>query len=466
MSGALPIKVDHLLHPNRTGRERIEYQAGWNPESVLHTMSAFANDFNNLGGGYIVLGVEEHNGRPLLPPKGLDPDSIEGIRNSLLDLGNSAIRPLYHPIAADYEIEGRMILVLWAPGGETRPYQAKVSLGKRHPEWAYYVRKLGSTERATREVERELFSLAATVPFDDRYCQTSSLDDLSHRLVCEYLRDIGSDPSQEAHRHSIADLGQRMNIIGGLPEALSPKNVGLMFFNEQPHRIFPATQINVVWLPDGPGGDRFEEKEFRGPLSAILKGAIRHIDRNFLKQTVVKFPHKPQSERFWNFPIGAIEEAIVNAMYHRSYETHEPVEVCITHEEVLVLSYPGADRSIRMEDFRKGQVVSRRYRNRRIGEFLKELDLAKARSTGIPRIFRAMRRNGSPDPIFESDDERTWFRVRLPVHEQVGLTAYPGYPPSDRSSLKSVVGTFRFQESWNNWPSNGKRNERHGHATS
>ena len=184
------------------------------------------------------------------------------------------------------------------------------------------------------------------------------------------------------------------------PEALFPKNVGLLFFNDQPHKFFPATQIDVVWFPDGPGGDRFEEKEFRGPLSVILSEAIGYIERNYLKETVVKVPHKPQAERFWNFPIGAIEEALVNAIYHRSYQEREPVEVRITVEELMVLSYPGADRSIRMEDFKRGQAVSRRYRNRRIGEFLKELDLAEARSTGVPKIFRAMRRNGSPDPVF------------------------------------------------------------------
>ncbi len=117
----------------------------------------------------------------------------------------------------------------------------------------------------------------------------------------------------------------------------------------------------------------------------------------------------------------AIEEALVNAIDHRSYEEREPVEVRITRDELLVLSYPGADRSIRMDDFKQGQAVSRRYRNRRIGEFLKELDLAEACSTGVPKIFTAMQQNGSPEPIFESDENRTWFRVRLPVHERALL---------------------------------------------
>ena len=47
------------------------------------------------------------------------------------------------------------------------------------------------------------------------------------------------------------------------------------------------------------------------------------------------------------------------------------------------------------------------YRNRRIGEFLKELELAEGRSTGVPKILRAMRQNGSLEPVFESDEDRT-----------------------------------------------------------
>lgn len=88
----------------------------------------------------------------------------------------------------------------------------------------------------------------------------------------------------------------------------------------------------------------------------------------------------------------------------------------ISREELVVLSFPGPDRSIRLADFEAGRAVSRRYRNRRIGEFLKELDLTEWRSTGIPKILKVMAANGSPAPLFETDDERASFVVRLPVH--------------------------------------------------
>ncbi len=83
---------------------------------------------------------------------------------------------------------------------------------------------------------------------------------------------------------------------------------------------------------------------------------------------------------------------------------------------MVVLSFPGPDRSIKLEDLRAGRAVSRRYRNRRIGEFLKELDLTEGRATGIPKILKVMATNGSPAPVFETDEERTSFVVRLPCH--------------------------------------------------
>ncbi len=71
-----------------------------------------------------------------------------------------------------------------------------------------------------------------------------------------------------------------------------------------------------------------------------------------------------------------------------------------------------------MEDFEKGKVIARRYRNRRIGDFLKELDLSEGRSTGVPKIRRNMQQNGSPKARFETDKDRTYFLATLPIHPE------------------------------------------------
>ena len=111
-----------------------------------------------------------------------------------------------------------------------------------------------------------------------------------------------------------------------------------------------------------------------------------------------------------------VKEALANAVYHRSYEIWEPLEVRILPYGVTIASYPGPDRSVDIDDLRTGHGVTRRYRNRRIGELLKELNLTESRGTGIPKILRAIKKNGSPLPVFERDEDRTFFVARFPIH--------------------------------------------------
>lgn len=57
---AIPINIEELLRQQVIESTRIEYKSDWNPEPVLHSITAFANDFDNLGGGYIVIGVDRN----------------------------------------------------------------------------------------------------------------------------------------------------------------------------------------------------------------------------------------------------------------------------------------------------------------------------------------------------------------------------------------------------------------------
>ena len=56
---ALPINIEQLILGKVVEWERLDFKQGWNPEDVLHTTCAFANDIHNWGGGYIIVGVEE-----------------------------------------------------------------------------------------------------------------------------------------------------------------------------------------------------------------------------------------------------------------------------------------------------------------------------------------------------------------------------------------------------------------------
>ena len=123
-----------------------------------------------------------------------------------------------------------------------------------------------------------------------------------------------------------------------------------------------------------------------------------------------------------NYPFNALEEAISNAVYHKSYSDEAPVEIQVFPDKITVLSYPGPMPPITNIDLQQRRVVSRAYRNRRIGDFLKELDLTEGKSTGLPIIRDTMAANGNPEPVFYTDEGLVLFMVTLPCHPELIVT--------------------------------------------
>lgn len=50
---------------------------------------------------------------------------------------------------------------------------------------------------------------------------------------------------------------------------------------------------------------------------------------------------------------------------------------------------------------------------------MKEIHLTEGCGTGIPTIRRAMNRNNSPEPAFETDDQSAYFLTVLSVNPEV-----------------------------------------------
>jgi ATP-dependent DNA helicase RecG len=97
--------------------------------------------------------------------------------------------------------------------------------------------------------------------------------------------------------------------------------------------------------------------------------------------------------------------------------SYEPVTIEIEPDCINIMNFPGIDRSISEKTIAEGKrFVSRYYRNRRLGEFLKELDLSEGHSSGIPTIQEELEKNGSPRAEFFTDEDRRAMRIRIPIH--------------------------------------------------
>lgn len=410
----LPINIQSLVHGNTIEWERLEFKQGWNPEDVIHSMCAFANDLHNWGGGYIIVGVAENNGQPVLPPAGLQQNQLDAIQGEIVQLGHR-IQPNYFPIMQPYVFEGQHILVLWCPAGDNRPYTAPTTLGNGAQRQAY-VRVGSRSIIAQGENLRRLQELTARIPFDDRVNNQATIQDFDLGLIQAHLQEVRSDLFEESRNMPFEDLCRTMYIAKGPNEDLRPVNVGLLFFSRTPEKFFARTWIELVWHKDASGRE-FKEYYFKGPLQKQLRDALSFFETNIISEQVIKRPDKAEAERFYNFPFDAVEETLSNAVYHKSYELGSPIEVQVWPDKMEVLSYPGPVPPVNAQVLSTHKrIIAREYRNRRIGDFLKELRLTEGRGTGFPTIYNAMEANGSPVPVFDTD-EQTYVLVTLPVHK-------------------------------------------------
>jgi ATP-dependent DNA helicase RecG len=416
-ASGIPINLDNLINRRIIENDRVEFKATWNEtikHSVIRSVCAFANDLLNNNGGYIILGIEEHEGKPALPPRGLDELNIDKIQREVIGNCKGNISPEYLPHVFVEQYQGKTILVIWASAGENRPYEAPMRTGKGK---TYWVRSGAATVEATGDIRRQLMELAAKIPFDDRRSLTGKIDDISPILVNRFLGDIRSQLA--AMEFSPEEIYEKMKIVVPVNEHKIPRNVALLFFSDDPEQFFRGARIEVVQFFDDQGGDLMNETIFQGPLPVQIRSCLTYLE-GIGGKLIRKIPGQAEAEHTVPYPYEAMEEIIVNAVYHKSYQyPPEPIKVYIYPDRMEITSYPGPVPGIRQEHFQSGRMPAVPARNSRIGEFLKDLRLAEGRGTGIPKIQRKMKENGSSEAIFDFDEDRTYFRVILPVH--------PGY---------------------------------------
>ena len=416
----IPVNVDDLINKRIIESTRIEFKSDMNPTPVLHSICAFANDIDNLGGGYIILGVEEQDGAPVFPIKGIEQTRIDGILKDLVGYCR-LIEPLYNPIVEPVLYQGVYIIIIWVPGGYGRPYKAPKDVFGDKSNKYYYIRKFSSTLKASPNEEKELFYISTDIPFDDRPNLLADVSDLDIALMRSHLKEIGSDLYELSTKSDLLSLAKDMQLVSGPVENIKPLNVGILMFTERPEKYFRYARIEVVDIPD-PTGNNMVEKVFTGPIQRQLKDALAFIKNYTIKEAVIKDADREEATRIYNYPYAAIEEILSNAVYHRSYQVNEPITVRITPESIEITSFPGFDRSISDESIRNYEIRAKIYRNRRIGDFLKELKLIEGRNTGFPNAIRALKNNGSELPVFEMDEQRAYLSVTIKVHPYFSQT--------------------------------------------
>ena len=449
MSTILPINLDDLLRCRGVESERVEFKASWNPErtgpQALRTICAFANDYHNLNGGYVIIGVAEQDGRAALPPAGLSATELETAQQWIR--GNcNRLDPPYQPILSPETVDDRIILVVWAPASETRPHRAPATGDRQSRFW---VRLGAETVDAEQRggVLPGLVQQTARVPWDDRRALDAQVEDLREAKVREHLRDIRSGLLDQPDER---DVYRRMRLVVRVNDHEVPRNAGLLFFSTAPTQWFRGAKIEVVQFAADRAGDVQEERTFEGGLVDQLRDCLNYLE-NLSTFHLQKQRDRSQVRGWVSYPLPAIRETLVNAVYHRGYDVDqpEPTKVYLHPSRIEVISYPGPVPGIESHHLAPNAAVPPApARNRRIGELLKELGLAEGRLSGLPKVFQAMEANGSPVPRFDFDEQRTWFQATLPAHPEYGALSALRDAAHLRALGENAEAIRRIESAW------------------
>ena len=92
---AIPVNIEDLLHKCKIESTRIEFKTGCNPNKIYRTICVFANDFDNIGRGYITVGVQEekNTGIAQRPVTDVPIEEFDKIQRDMIGF-NHKIEPL------------------------------------------------------------------------------------------------------------------------------------------------------------------------------------------------------------------------------------------------------------------------------------------------------------------------------------------------------------------------------------
>lgn len=387
----------------RRENEQVEWKEGVaDIDDVVKTLSAFANDWQNLGGGYVVCGAREGRdefGFPRVALTGLDAARLREVEGRVLTRCRERVSPPITPLVehVDTADPARRVLVFVIPAtGHAHSFRRDADGGK------FYIRVGSSTEVAQNGRYRELLiRKRALEPWDRRPNSTATVDDLDLLVLREVLVALrGLDRPVEdfvSDELRMAALMPPLCAREPLTGTLRPRNFALLLFGKDVTRFFPgAYAIYSRYQGDDRSDRHLRRVEAMGPLLSqirVLKELLREEAHLVFDKEHASRPNVRK------YPERALDEAVVNALVHRDYELDDPVRVTGFADRIEIYSPGDLVPRVDRQRFLAG-LPNSVWRNQALTWLCMRLQIAQGEGQGVPTIIRAMREEGCPEPEF------------------------------------------------------------------
>jgi ATP-dependent DNA helicase RecG len=418
------------------GEEALDLEVkaarGGLPNTIWPTISAFAN----AGGGWLVLGVAERDGRLV----------VEGVTNPEIiaqQLADQMRNPqkISHPVSrgTDLRIEqigSARVVVLRVPPAPRRVRPVYVD---RNPFDGTYIRGHAGDHRCTRpEVER-MMREAADLAADQVILDGYGWDDLDRTSFAGYRRRFQTLHPESPH--NALDDPSFLAVIGGFRRDHETGRSGitvaglLIFGTEAAIRSWRGRHLIDFRLVPGDPFERVQptwtdrlpwEGNLLDAFDRIYKRLVDGLPIPFMLVDGIRVEMGPQHV--------AVREALVNLLVHADYRERD-ASLVIRSDRGFLLRNPGNSRVPYLDPAAGDRSDPR---NPELVRMFRLIGLAEEAGSGVARIVQAWRSVGHEQPYFDLGAERYEFTVRLRYADFI--------TDDDRAWLDAIGGPWQEGE--------------------
>jgi ATP-dependent DNA helicase RecG len=390
---------DSLKSAIRRGEDSsMELKTGYS-DDIIRTLVAFANGYNGVPRGLMCIGVDETGNIVGLKE---NPDSLQ---KRISNLCRNACNPPIAPKMSVHTLDSKTILAIEVERSNARPHRV---------EGVCYIRVGSTTRKATSDEEFKLREDALFRAFDDLAVPNASVDDIDVDKVLEYYETTRSEEVTEREKREPAALLEALGLARKEEEKLHPTVAAVLAFGKDPQRFFPLSSVNAIRFRGSSLADPpLDRREIQGTVDKIIDSSASFIQKFSTIGSIITGDSIRRVD-ITEYPGVAVREAIANAVTHRDYsDPGAQIDLYMFDDRIEIKSPGGLGGGLTKDDL-QNQTGKRWLRNPTIAALLLELRYIEKAGTGIPRMFRALRENGSPDPSFYVDASSV--RVTLKAH--------------------------------------------------
>ncbi len=403
--------------------ERVEWKEHGDDKDIVRkivkTISAFANDISNVGGGYVVCGAKEGKdeyGFSKVFYTGLSAEKVKEITGKVTqhcrDLISPSVSPFVTELDNPQDSATRILVFTIVASPDAHTYRD----GEKS---AYYVQIGSETREARNGVLNQLLIKKQKIEyFDKRVNSGCSEGDIDVLVFRDYMQEMGllsPEKALEDYFSSEAQIAEFVPPLFGvvsLDKTLRPRNFTLLMFGKKSSisRQFPdAHTVLSIYK----GKDRSEPTAERHLLTGTIVEQAKKSIELLNAEAYVAFDKLSEKPNQVKYPIRALQEAVINAIVHRDYEVSDPIRITVFSDRVEIRSPGALHWAVEKEKFITGK-ASPKWRNQSFAYLFNKMQLAQSEGQGIPTILKSMKEEGCPDPIFELGVESV--TCILPAH--------------------------------------------------